>query len=95
MRLLRVYREDIEAIENLMKSLRAEREEFYLKQLPAIRAELEADEVQPEIRTEWLSMMQQNMEKSFQISEKLISHYITKNFSEFEAKLQEVMGQVQ
>ena len=94
MKLLRVYRTDIEEIENMMKSLRAEREQFYLKQLPEIRRELEMDEVMPEIRSEWLNVLQQNMEKSFQISEKLIAHYVTKNLSEFEVKLQEAMGQV-
>lgn len=94
MKLLRVYRTDIEEIENMMKALRTEREDFYLKQLPEIRKELEMDEVAPEIRAEWLTALQQNMEKSFQISEKLISHYVTKNLSEFEAKLQEAMGQV-
>ena len=94
MKLLRVYRTDIEEIENMMKALRTEREQFYLKQLPEIRKELEMDEVAPEIRAEWLTVLQQNMEKSFQISEKLISHYVTKNLSEFEIKLQESIGQV-
>ena len=94
MKLLRVYRTDIEEIENMMKALRTEREDFYLKQLPEIRKELEMDEVSPEIRAEWLASLQENMEKSFQISEKLISHYVTKNLREFEIKLQETMGQV-
>ena len=84
MKLLRVYRTDIEEIENMMKALRTEREDFYLKQLPEIRKELEMDEVSPEIRAEWLASLQENMEKCFQISEKLISHYVTKNLSEFE-----------
>ena len=94
MKLLRVYRIDIEEIENMMKELRAERENFYMIQLPAIRKELAMDEVSPEIRAEWLSEMQKNVEKSFQISEKLISHYVTKNLNEFETKLRESMGQV-
>lgn len=94
MKLLRVYRTDIEEIENMMKSLRAERENFYMRQLPEIRKELEMDEVAPEIRAEWLAEMQKNIEKSFQISEKLISHYVTKNLIEFETKLKESMGQV-
>ncbi len=94
MKLLKKYREDIAEIESMMQSLRAEREEFYLHKLPAIRKELEMDEVSEDVRAEWLNSVQQNIEKSFRISESLISHYVTKNLDEFKEQLQEALDRI-
>ena len=41
-----------------MQSLRAERLAFYNEQLPAIRQEMEMDEVSPEVRAQWMDEMQ-------------------------------------
>ncbi len=94
LRLQRVYRADLEALEKAMQGLRKEREEFYLTTLPKIRQEMMIDEVLPEIREEWLRTVQKNIESSFSISEKMIAHYMTRNLKQFETQLREIMGQV-
>ena len=94
MELLRRYKEEIQNIESMMQSLRAERLAFYNEQLPAIRQEMEMDEVSPEVRAQWMDEMQVNMEKSLKISEALIEHYVTKNLEEFKNDLQEAVGMV-
>ncbi len=94
MELLRRYKEEIQNIESMMQSLRAERLAFYNEQLPAIRQEMEMDEVSPEVRAQWMDEMQVNMEKSLKISEALIEHYVTKNLEEFKNALQEAVGMV-
>lgn len=88
MKLIKRYKDEIAYIEGMMKELRYERREFYTKQLPMIREELENDDVSPENRQKWLEEMQSNMEHSFGISEQLIDHYVTKNLDEFKHELQ-------
>lgn len=88
MRLLRRYKDDIDAIESMMRELRDERQKFYTEKFPAIRRELENDDVAPEIRSQWIAEIQANIEKSFHISEMLIEHYITKNLDDFKRELE-------
>lgn len=94
MELLRRYKDEIQEIEKMMYDLREERTNFYTKQLPEIKRELEMDEVLPEIRSQWLDELQKNVEKSFKISEELIEHYTTKNLAEFKSALQQEIGRV-
>ncbi len=89
MKLLKRYKDDIDAIENMMRELREERRIFYSEHFPAIRRELENDDVSPEIRSQWLAEIQADMEKSFHISECLIEHYVTKNLDEFKHELEQ------
>lgn len=89
MELLKHYKGEIQEIESMMCALREERYSFYMEQLPAIQKEMELDGVCPEISFEWLAELRANMEKSFQISEKLIEHYVTRNLEEFKQALQQ------
>ena len=89
MDLLRRYKDEIHEIEEMMRTVRDERLCFYEERLPAIRKEMEKDEVLSEIANQWLAELQANVEKSFRISEELIGHYVTKNLKEFEAILQQ------
>ena len=52
------------------------------------------DEVSAEQQQEWLTMLHDNMERSFQISESLIQHYITKNLEEFKLALEQERDKV-
>ena len=84
MKLLKRYQGDIQNIEEMMENLRKERKDFYLKELPAIqKAMVEDDVLSNDCKAEWLTELQANVERSFQISESLIQHYITKNLDEF------------
>ena len=89
MKLLKRYKDDIDTIESMMKELREERTRFYTEKFPAIRRELENDDVSPEIRSRWIAEVQANVEKSFHISEMLIEHYITKNLDDFKRELEQ------
>lgn len=94
MELLKRYKDEIREIEEMMCALRKERNSFYMEQLPAIQKEMEMDAVAPEIRSQWLTELQANVEKSFKISEELISHYVTKNLEEFKHALQQEIRMV-
>lgn len=89
MKLLKRYKDEIDHIEMLMKELREERTDFYLNKLPAIRKELENDDVSIENQSKWIEEVQANVERSFKISEQLIDHYVTKNLDEFKQALQQ------
>lgn len=89
MKLLKRYKDEIDHIEMMMKELREERTDFYLNKLPAIRQELENDDVSIENRSKWIEEVQANVERSFKISEQLIDHYVTKNLDEFKQALQQ------
>ena len=75
MKLLKRYQGDIQNIEEMMENLRKERKDFYLKELPAIqKAMVEDDVLSNDCKAEWLTELQKNVERSFQISESLIWH---------------------
>ena len=90
MKLLKRYQGDIQNIEEMMENLRKER-----KELPAIqKAMVEDDVLSNDCKAEWLTELQKNVERSFQISESLIWHYITKNLDEFRQELREATNRV-
>ena len=86
-RLLRDYKTEIQYIEETMQKLREERELFYLEKLPAIKETIINDDVCKENCEEWIHEIQNNMEKSFCISERLIQNYITDNLDKFKEEL--------
>ena len=92
MKLLKKYKDEIAGIEEMMEQVRREREDFYLRKMPEIKAAMEKDEVSPETQKQWLTELQENMERSFQISESLIQHYVTENLEEFSKKIKEMAG---
>ena len=94
MKLLKHYLSEIQSIEKMLEDIRRERESFFQKTLPEIRTEMNRDEVSAEQQQEWLTMLHDNMERSFQISESLIQHYITKNLEEFKLALEKERDKV-
>lgn len=95
MKLLKNYSNEISQIEQMMKDLRDERINFYTKQLPEIQKAMDKDEVlSEENKSDWLKVLQENMEKSFEISEALINHYVTKNLEEFKRELRKAACEV-
>lgn len=94
MKLLKKYQSEIHDIEEMMESVRKEREDFYLVKMPAIKKAMNEDDVDSVIQQEWLLEIQKNTEKSLEISESLIHHYITKNLAEFKHELNEIKNKV-
>lgn len=95
MRLLKRYQNEIHDIEEMLENLRMEEKNFYLNELPAIKKAMVGDEVLSNTcKKEWLTELQANMQRSFEISESLIQHYITKNLEEFKQELKKAVGKV-
>lgn len=95
MRLLSKYQREITDIEALMSNLRKERETFYLTTLPQIEMTIRNDNVlSDEAKAKWISELRANMERSFAISESLISHYVTSNLEEFKSKMKASINKV-
>lgn len=89
MKLLKKYQNEIESMAGMLKSVRAEREDFYTNKMHQIKQAMIDDEVDSSIQQEWITEVQRNMEKSFELSESLIKHYVVKNLEEFEQELKE------
>lgn len=95
MKLLRNFKAEIADIESMMTQLRQEREAFYSSKLPEIEKSIKADEVlSDEAKQKWITELRANVEKSFAISESLISHYVTSNLEEFKRKMESIIDKV-
>lgn len=95
MQLLRNYKSEIKDIEDMMIQLRKERADFYHSKLPEIENTIANDEVlSEEAKQKWIMKLQENVEKSFAVSEELITHYVTSNLGEFKRKMQSIMEKV-
>lgn len=95
MKLLRNYKAEIAEIENMMSQLRQEREDFYGTKLPIIEQSIRDDDVLSDTAKEnWIMELRDNVEKSFKLSESLISRYITSNLDEFKRKMQSIIDKV-
>lgn len=93
--LLRAYAPEIEKMEQMLRDLREEKRKFYLEDLVSIQETLRSDEILSErAKEQWILELRANMEKSFQISEELISHFITNNKAEFRKKMEESLKKV-
>lgn len=74
-------------------------EEYYMKLLKRYQGDIQnIEEMMENLRKErkdfYLKELQANVERSFQISESLIQHYITKNLDEFRQELREATKRV-
>ena len=95
MKLLRNFKVEIAEIENMMSQLRQERADFYASKLPEIEKSIIDDDVlSAETKKKWIIELRGNVEKSFSISETLISHYVTSNLQEFKRKMQSIIDKV-
>lgn len=95
MKLLRNFKAEIAEIENMMSQLRKERTDFYSSKLPEIEKSIMDDDVlSEEAKQKWIIELKSNVEKSFSISESLISHYVTSNLEEFKCKMQSMIDKV-
>lgn len=95
MKLLRNYKDEIFAIEEMRRQIREERIEFFEEIFPKIRKAMEGNGVlSNEVKKEWLSELWGSMEKSFSVSEEMIAHYTTSNLEEFKRKMNEAIERV-
>lgn len=94
MQLLKSYKPEIEAINEMFRQLREEEAAFW-NEFPKIEAAMKADEVlSREAKEKWLVQYHDNMMASFRMSESLLEHYVTKNLEEFKQELKAAKGKV-
>lgn len=83
MELIRQYKNEIVFIENMLKDYRQENIDFFNNQLAKISQKLDAEHINKDMKNAWLKRLEENMNRSFAISEKLITDYTTKKLDEF------------
>ena len=84
MELVRKYKPEIQFISGLVENLREEQIEFYSKTLPSVIEHLNQDiAIDEETKRIWLNRFVTNMDNSFNLSESVIEHYVTKHVQEF------------
>lgn len=83
MELIRQHKNEIVFIENMLKDYRQENIDFFNNQLSKISQKLDAEHIDKDVKNAWLKRLEENMNRSFAISEKLITDYTTKKLDEF------------
>lgn len=83
MELIRQHKNEIIFIENMLKDYRQENINFFNNQLSRISQKLDAEYINKDMKNAWLKRLEENMNRSFAISEKLITDYTTKKLDEF------------
>lgn len=83
MELIRQHKNEIIFIENMLKDYRQENIDFFNNQLSRISQKLDAEHIDKDMKNAWLKRLEENMNRSFAISEKLITDYTTKKLDEF------------
>lgn len=83
MELIRQHKNEIIFIENMLKDYRQENIDFFNNQLSRISQKLDAEHINKDMKNAWLKRLEENMNRSFAVSEKLITDYTTKKLDEF------------
>ena len=83
MELIRQHKNEIVFIENMLKDYRQENIDFFNNQLSKISQKLDAEHIDKDMKNACLKRLEENMNRSFAISEKLITDYTTKKLDEF------------
>lgn len=94
MELIGKYSEEISFVETQLKDYRAEQTAFYKDDMPAILEKLNSNPVDEGIKREWLRRLADNMDRSFTISEKVLTNYTTKKLDEFKAEVNKRLHEV-
>lgn len=83
MELIKQHKNEIVFIENMLKDYRQKNIDFFNNQLSRISQKLDAEHIDKDMKNAWLKRLEENMNRSFAISEKLITDYTTKKLDEF------------
>ena len=86
-KLLRDYDHEIAEITKMLSDLRRERVDFYEKTMPQIKRKMKEDGASDEAIVEWISILKDNMENSFKMSEAIVKSFWIDSKEEFSAKL--------
>lgn len=86
MQLLTTHKSDIEFISTLLKELRTEQNEL-TERIIELDKKLDEQGVNEDVKNTWLKHLAENLNRSFQLSNELISHYMIMDDDTFKAEL--------
>lgn len=89
MKLIKEYKPEIDYIAKHLNDLRFEQIDFLENKLPRLKEILIEQGIDNDLQSKWLSEIIENINRSYLISEKLITHYLTKNIDEFKETIDE------
>ena len=92
--LIKEHSEEIEFIEDLLHRFREEQKTFFQECLPDISRKLDEESIDTDMKREWLKRLESNMDRSFSLSEMLITEYTTKKLSEFKLAVNEKLQEM-
>lgn len=87
MQLLTSHRNDIEFISTLLQELRSEQNKS-TERIAELDKKLDEQGVDEDVKNIWLKHLAENLNRSFQLSNELLSHYIIMDDDTFKAELQ-------
>lgn len=94
MELLKRYSGEITFIEQMLQHFREEQITFFKETLPEISDKLDREFIDANLKKVWLERLAINMDRSFSLSETLITDYTTKKLNEFKAAVDEKLRNV-
>ncbi len=91
MELVESHKEEIDFIEEKLKDLRSEQVAFFDTKLSEISKKLDEESIDTVSKTEWLKHLEENMQKSFEFSERLLNDFAIMKIDEFKKKAEKLV----
>ncbi|MBP5575528.1 MAG: hypothetical protein J6X67_02010 [Treponema sp.] len=91
MELVESHKEEIDFIEEKLKDLRSEQVAFFDTKLSEISKKLDEESIDTVSKTEWLKHLEENMQKSFEFSERLLNDFAIMKIDEFKNKAEKLV----
>ncbi|MDR2570853.1 MAG: hypothetical protein LBD23_11260 [Oscillospiraceae bacterium] len=89
MELIRLHKDEISFINGLLIEFRRERVEFFEIKIHGISESLDKHSIDEPTKKRWLSELVDCMNRSFEVSESLITNYLTKDLEDFKKNIEE------
>lgn len=94
LKLIKNYKEEIKFIYELQKNLRDEQIKFCDEIFPAISEKFEKNiAIDEEIKKMCLQDLYENMQRSFSLSDSIITAFITKKLEEFDQEVKKILNE--
>ncbi|MBO6131139.1 MAG: hypothetical protein J6P28_04155 [Treponema sp.] len=91
MELVESHKEEIDFIEEKLKDLRSEQVAFFDTKLSEISKKLDEESIDTVSKTEWLKHLEENMQKSFEFSERLLNDFAIMKIDEFKKEAEKLV----
>lgn len=92
MELLAKHKDEIQFIEDLISQIRVEQTDFWTKTFIDISTVLNDAHIDNDVKTIWLKHIEENMQRSFEMSMKLADNYMVKNLEQFKTALRKKLN---